>query len=84
MLKQELTVNFKKEIFIGTQTCNQDICETEMLGLDDSLSKKMGDSKLWQGLPGLYEAHLGLDEAHLRHILMGFQNTGGYLRMMHE
>ncbi len=36
MLKQELTVNFKKDIFIGTQTCNQDICETEMLGLDDT------------------------------------------------
>lgn len=41
-----------------------------------SLGKKMGDSKLWQGLPGLYEAHLCLNQAHLCHILMGFQDTG--------
>jgi len=47
------------------------------------LGKKMGHSKLWQGLPCLYEAHLGLNEAHLGHILMSFQNTGGNLRIMH-
>lgn len=43
----------------------------------------MSHSKLRQGLPCLYEAHLGLNEAHLGHILMSFQNTGGNLRIMH-
>ena len=36
----------------------------------------MGDSKLGQGLPCLDEAHLGLNETHLGHVLVGFENPG--------
>lgn len=40
----------------------------------------MSDSKLGQGLPRLDEAHLGLDQTHLGHVLVGFQDPGGNLR----
>lgn len=36
----------------------------------------MSDSKLRQGLPRLDEAHLGFDETHLGHILVGFKDPG--------
>lgn len=39
----------------------------------------MSDSKLRQGLPRLDEAHLGLDETHLGHVLVGFKDPGGNL-----
>lgn len=40
------------------------------------LGEKMSDSKLGQGLPGLDEAHLCFDEAHLGHVLVGFKDPG--------
>lgn len=40
------------------------------------LGKEMSDSKLGQGLPRLDEAHLGLDETHLGHVLVGFKDPG--------
>lgn len=36
----------------------------------------MSDSELGQGLPRLDEAHLGFDETHLGHVLVGFQDPG--------
>lgn len=44
------------------------------------LCKKMSDSELGQRLPRLDEAHLGLDETHLSHVLVGFKNPGGNLK----
>lgn len=40
----------------------------------------MSDSKLRQGLPRLDEAHLGLDQTHLGHVLVGLQDPSGNLR----
>lgn len=36
----------------------------------------MSDPKLRKGLPCLDKAHLGLNETHLGHILVGFKNPG--------
>lgn len=44
--------------------------------LRSSLGKKMGDSKLGQRLPRLDEAHLCLDQTHLGHVLVGFEDPG--------
>lgn len=39
----------------------------------------VGDAKVRQGLPGLDETQLGLDQRELGHILVSFQDPGGEL-----
>lgn len=50
--------------------------EAERASEEDSLSKEVSDPKLGEGLPCLDETHLRFNEAHLSHVLVGFQDPG--------
>lgn len=47
------------------------------------LGQEVSDSKLGQRLPRLDETHLGLDQTHLGHVLVGFKDPGGNLTNTH-
>lgn len=56
--------------------CTRKDKDTHKDNIVNWLGKEMSDSKLRQGLPRLDETHLGFDETHLGHILVGFKDAG--------